>query len=549
LGTLVIVFATLAAYWPVYSAGFIWDDDVYVTNNPLLTTPDGWQHIWFSAHAQSQYFPLVYSTMRLEYDLWKLNPIGYHVVNVCLHIVNALLVWKLLRRFAVPGAWLAAAVFALHPVQVETVAWVTELKNTESTLFYLLALFAWLDFAGGKGRQFYAATILFLMLALFAKTTACTFPAVALLLLWMQGDAFGLRRIVQTLPFFALGLGMGFISVWWEKHLGHYQSGFHLLGGPLERVLIASHALCFYVGKIFLPVDLTFSYPHWNINPADWLQYLWPAGCVVVAAALWLAIRKFGRRPAAAMIFFATVLGPMLGFVPLYTFYYSYVADHYQYFACLGPITLVIAVVAVHLNKNPGLAGPGKALAALVLVVLAALTWQQCAIYKNLETLWTDTLKKNPGSWMAHINLGSMHADAGDFADAEDHYRQAVAIFPDNPYIHYNYANLFARHGDLTNAVAEYENAVALDPGYSDAYNNLGAMLMKLKRPEEAVSHYQAAVNISPDVAHYHYNLGNALLATGQTGAAITEFQTTLRLDPEFTPAKNRLHALGVEAH
>jgi tetratricopeptide (TPR) repeat protein len=243
------------------------------------------------------------------------------------------------------------------------------------------------------------------------------------------------------------------------------------------------------------------------------------------------------------------VLGPMLGFVPLYTFYYSYVADHYQYFACLGPVTLVIAVVAVRLNKNPGLAGPGKALAALVLVVLAALTWQQCAIYKNLETLWTDTLKKNPGSWMAHINLGSMRADAGDFAGAENHYRQAGAIFPDNPYIHYNYANLFARHGDLTNAVAEYENAVALDSAYADAHNNLGAMLVKLKRPEEAVSHYQTAVNISPDVAHFHYNLGNALLATGQTRTAITEFQTTLRLDPEFTPAKNRLHALGVEAH
>jgi hypothetical protein len=237
LGGLFIILATLAAYWPVFSAGFIWDDDAYVTDNPLLTAPDGLSSIWFSAHSQSQYFPLVFSTLRLEYALWGLNPVGYHVVNVGLHIVNSLLVWALLRRLALPRAWLAAAVFALHPVQVETVAWVTELKNTESTLFYLLAVFAWLDFCAGKGRWFYALALALHALALFAKTTACTLPAVLLLVLWLKNEPVNWRRIFQVLPFLLLGFGMGLLSVWWENHLGNNLPKFHLLGGPLERPL------------------------------------------------------------------------------------------------------------------------------------------------------------------------------------------------------------------------------------------------------------------------------------------------------------------------
>ena len=183
---ILLVALTVAAYWPVFSAGFIWDDDAYVTGNTLLTDADGLSRIWFTAHSQSQYFPLVFTTLRLEYTLWGLNPVGYHLVNVCLHIVNALLVWALLRRLVVPGAWLAAAIFALHPVQVETVAWVTELKNTESTLFYLLAIFAWLRFCAGKGGWFYLLALALQVLALFAKTTACTFPAVMLLVLWWK---------------------------------------------------------------------------------------------------------------------------------------------------------------------------------------------------------------------------------------------------------------------------------------------------------------------------------------------------------------------------
>jgi len=364
----------------------------------------------------------------------------------------------------------------------------------------------------------------------------------------MQGEVIGWRRIAQILPFITLGLGMGLLSVWWENHLGNYQSQYHLLGGPVERGLVASHALCFYAWKIFRPVDLTFSYPHWDINAADWHQYLWPAACLAVAGGLWLLGRKYGRRVPAAAIFFVAVLSPMLGFIPLYTFYFSFVADHYQYFACLGPITLAVAVAVSVVEKNPSLAGPAKVLPALIIFALGFLTWSQCAIYKNLDTLWTDTLAKNPGSWMALTNLGRLRADAGDIAGAGDYYRRSIAVFPDNADTHYDYGNLFARQNNSTAAAAEYEKALAIDPANADAHNNLGAMLLRLKRPEEAVAQCQAAIASKPGIAHYHYNFGTALMATGQTNAAIAEFQTALRLDPGFNPAKNRLRALNVEA-
>jgi Tfp pilus assembly protein PilF len=549
LGALAIMLGTLAAYWPVFSAGFIWDDDAYVTQNSMLTDSGGLSEIWFSAHFQSQYFPLVYSTLRLEYALWGLNPMGYHVVNVCLHIVNALLVWRLLQRLAVPGAWLAAAIFALHPVQVETAAWVTELKNTESTLFYLLALFAWMNFCAGKGKWFYALAFGLHALALFAKTTACTLPAAMLLVLWLKHEPVNWRRILQALPFLFLGFAMGLVSVWWEGHLGSYQPKYNLLGGPLDRLLIATRALWFYAGKVFWPANLTFSYPRWEINPADWRQYLWLAGGLMVAAWLWLARRRLGRGPAAAVVFFVAVLSPMLGFFPLYTFYYSYVADHYQYLACLGLIGLLVATASRLLQRWQTGLGLQRGLAAALLLVLGILTWQQCHAYQNLETLWNDTLKKNPQSWMAHANLGRLLAAQGKFDDAEFHYQQASRINPDDSDVFYNYGNLLVREGRLDEAVVKYQRALQLAPDLPDIHNNLGIVLLQQKKIDEAVAQFEAAIRCDAGRPHFHYNLGNALAMKRKTNAAEMEYQRALRLDPDFVPAKKRLQEIGATAN
>jgi len=546
---LLLILATVAAYWPVFSAGFIWDDDAYVTENSLLIAPDGWFRIWFSAHAQSQYFPLVYSTLRLEYGFWGLNPLGYHVVNVAVHIGNALLIWALLRRLAVPGAWLAAAVFALHPVQVETVAWVTELKNTESTFFYLLAIFAWLRFCGGQGPWYYLLALALAALALFAKTTACTLPAALLLVLWVRSDPIGWRRVAQTLPFLCLGVGMGLLSVWWEKHLGNYAPKLHLLGGPLDRLLIATHALWFYAGKVFWPVDLTFSYPRWEVNAADGWQYLWLAGCVAVGAALWGFRRRLDRRVAAALIFFVAALSPMLGFIPLYTFYFSYVADHYQYLACLGLVTLVTAGLTLAVGRWPVMRRWQLPAVALLLAFLGCLTWRQCNTYRTPEALWRDTLAKNPRSWMAHTNLGRLLARQNDFADAETHYRAALDIFAGEESIHYNYANLLARTGRLEDAATQYRETLKLAPDKAEAHNNLGILLNRQHLTDEAIAEYERAIANQPDYADAFYNLGNALWAQHRSEAAVAAYQHAVRLNPESEVFRKRLQTVTSPAN
>jgi Tfp pilus assembly protein PilF len=549
LGGLFIILATLAAYWPVFSAGFIWDDDAYVTENSLLSAPDGLSRIWFSAHSQSQYFPLVFTTLRVEYALWGLNPAGYHVVNVGLHILNALLAWALLRRLALPGAWLAAAVFALHPVQVETVAWITELKNTESTLCFLLALFAWLNFCGGRGRWFYALALALHALALFAKTTACTLPAVMLLVLWLKNEPVNWRRILQVLPFLLLGFGMGLLSVWWERHLGNIQPKYHLLGGPLDRLLIATHALWFYARKIFWPAALTFSYPRWEINGGDWRQYVWLVACLAVAAVLWLGRRKLGRGPVAAIFFFVAVLSPMLGFIPLYTFYFSYVADHYQYLASLGLIVLGAGLAIKFFEMSQTDRRLQSVLTTILLIVLGVLTRQQCGSYRNLETLWLDTLKKNPQSWMAHTNLGRLLAQQGVVAEAEAHYLAALNINADEEMIHYNYGNLLARTGRLADAAAQYHQALRLAPEKPETHNNLGYVLNKQHRTDEAIAEYERAIFYKPDYADAYFNLGNELAAQHKLSEAAAQYQRALRLKPDSELFKKRLQSLGAPAH
>ena len=361
--------ATIVAYQQVWHAGYIWDDDKYVTANPLLTAADGLKRIWFSLDSPSQYFPLVYTSFRFEHALWGLNPAGYHWVNILLHGANALLVWRLLRALRVPGAWLAAALFALHPVQVESVAWITERKNVLMGFFFLLSLLSWVRFVETEakdGWKFYGAALLFYVLALFSKTTACTIPAALLLILWLRRKPINLARLTQIAPFVVLGVAMGLVSIWWERnHQGTQGAIFSI--GPIERILVASHAAWFYLGKLAWPAHLSFSYPRWPIFAADAVSYFWLLLTVVVALLVWFGRRFTGRSVEVALLFFIATLAPVLGFIMLYTFRYSWVADHYQYLACIGPLALVAAGITIAFGRL------GKAKVPMIVLVSAAL--------------------------------------------------------------------------------------------------------------------------------------------------------------------------------
>jgi hypothetical protein len=322
----------LAAYFPALNGQFLWDDDRHVSQNKALRSLDGLRRIWFVPHTTPQYYPLTHTTFWIEWRLWGDRTVGYHIANVLLHAINALLLWRLLRLLDVPGAWAAAMLFALHPIQVESVAWISERKNLLSMMFYLGALITWWRGANGSGRgQLIAAFVLF-VLALLAKSVACSMPAVALVLLWWKRGMLRWRDVWLLLPFFAVGLAMALLTGWTERtYVGASGADWQL--SPIQRLLIASRTVWFYAMKLVWPARLTFSYPRWEVSSSQPWQYLFIVACAAVFTSLSLLRHRIGRGAVAAVTIFVGVLVPALGFVNTYPMRYSFVADHFQYMA------------------------------------------------------------------------------------------------------------------------------------------------------------------------------------------------------------------------
>ena len=541
---LLLVAATLLAYQPAWQAGFIWDDDEYVTDNPLLTAPDGLKRIWFSLDSPSQYFPLTYTIFRIERLLWGFNPAGFHWVNILLHAANALLVWRLLRRLSVPGAWLAAAIFALHPVQVESVAWITELKNVLSLFFFLLALLAWVEFVEDRPKplwRFYGLALMFCALALFSKTTACTLPAALLLILWLKGKPITRSRLAQMIPFLVMGAGMGLVTVWWERF--HQEVRENFLGlGLLDRLLVASHAVWFYAGKLFWPANLTFMYPHWTIHSADPLAYGWLLACAGACAAIWYTRRFFGRSVETAALFYAATLSPLLGFIMLYTFYYSFVADHYQYVASIGPIALVAAGMTTalgRLEKRSPFLKP--AFGGIVLLVLGLLTWRQSLMYADAETLWRTTIARSPDAWMAYDNLGIILSRKGEVDEAMALFQKTLAVRPDDALARNNLGLVLCQKGRMDEAIEQFQKALAVLPDNALVRNNLGKAFLANGQQHEAMIQFQKILKNNPLNPKANYYLGIVIFQTGRVDEAIAHFQKALESQPDFADARNSL--------
>jgi len=553
---LILVVVTLLTYQPAWNGGFIWDDDEYVVNNELLTAPDGLRRIWFSLDSPSQYFPLVYTSFRIEHALWGLNPVGYHWVNLLLHIVNALLVWRVLMALKVPGAWLAGAIFALHPVQVESVAWITERKNVLMGFFFLLTLLAWIAFVDERTKRpwrFYVLALILYVLSLSAKTTACTLPAALLLILWLQKKPINAERILQIAPFFLLGLGMGLVAIWWERY--HQGTSLAVVPlGPIERILVASHAVWFYLGKLIWPSSLTFIYPRWTIVATRPLEYAWLLAGAGLCAVIYFGRRRLGRGVEVAAVFFVTTLSPVLGFIMLFTFCYTFVADHYQYLASIGPIALASAGVASLAATFKGSRKLILGTALCVIGALAVLTWRQSAMYGDIETLWRTTLLRNPGCWMAYNNLGNTLMaynnldntlyEANRIPEAMDLFKQALRINPDNDAAYYNLGTALALTGRMSEAIDQYEKALRIKPNFAKAHNNLGNALLLTGRTSEAIDQYEQALLIRPNFAEAHANLGAALGQMGRISEAIEQVKAALRINPKYIDAQNNLTKL-----
>jgi tetratricopeptide (TPR) repeat protein len=533
---LLLAGVTIFAYRPAWNGEFVWDDDDYIIKNDLLTASDGLRRIWFSLDSPSQYFPLVYTTFRIERALWGLNPSGYHWVNLLLHVANALLVWRVLARLNVPGAWLAGAIFALHPVQVESVAWITERKNVLMAFFFLLTLLAWITFIDERTKRpwrFYALALVLYVLALSAKSTACTLPAALLLILWLQKRPITKQRLIQIVPFVILGIGMGLLAVWWERyHQGTNRAVFPFLN-PIDRILVASRAVWFYLSKLICPTNLTFIYPRWNISPAHPLDYIWLLAGIALCTVIYFARLYVGRSLEVAAAFFVITLSPVFGFIMLFTFRYTFVADHYQYLACIGPIALVSAGVVSLADMFKQHRAFILSAALFALASLGALTWRQAAMYGDIETLWRITLARNPACWMAHTNLGLVLLQKGQFDDGIAHYRAALQMQPDSWDAEYNLGTALVAKGEVDEAILHCERAVAMQPNDPDAQVSFGDALLQKKRVEEAIDHYTNAMALRPDYFLARYGLARAFLEKGELDTAVQHCRAALFIRPD----------------
>ncbi len=531
-GMALVVVAIGAAFFPALQGGFVWDDNAHVTR-PDLRSPSGLARIWFDVGATQQYYPLLYSAFWIEHQLWGDHPLGYHLVNLALHAAAACLVYLILRKLAIPGALLAAAIFAVHPVQVESVAWISEQKNTLSAVFYLSALLTYLHFDQTRQRRQYALALGLFVLAVLSKTTTVTLPAALLVIFWWQRGRLSWRGDVKPLiPFFLLAATVGLFVAWVErKVIGAEGEAFDL--SFVERGLLAGRAIWFYLGKLVWPRNLIFVYPRWQIDPAAWWQWLFPLADAAVLIALWL-VRRHWRAPLAGWLFFVGTLFPVLGFFNAYLFRYTYVADHFQYLACLGMIVLASAGIALLLDRWSKTARhAGQGFCILLLATLILLSRRQSQMYSDTVTLYQTTIERNPACWMAHNNLGVALLDAGQPQQAIEHYQLALQLRPDYAEAHNNLGVALARLGKFSEAIVQYQETLKLNPNYLDAFNNLGNALVKSNRLQEAIQQYQLALQHNPNYPEAHANLAAALAGVGQLPEAIQQYQLALQLKPD----------------
>lgn len=531
LGLIAAVF-----YFPAIQAGFVWDD-VIITKLRSVSDWEGIFRIWFDPAAayfqtdvaENHYWPVVYTTFWLEHKLWGFTPAGYHVVNILLHFVNTLLLWRLLDRLAVPGAWLAAAVFAAHPLHVESVAWVIGRKDLLSTLFSLAAVLMWLRHVESPRPGRYAAALLFFAGAMLSKLIAVTLPAALLIIQWWRNGRITGADMRLAFPFFLVALVIGGVDLWFFKNQGLNSFDYSMV----ERVLAASHAFWFYVGKLLWPMDLSVIYPLWEIKTVDPIAWGYTVATAAVLITFWVIRRRVGRGSLACLLFFGITLLPTLGFIDYDYMRYSFVADRHQYLAGVGIIVLFSAgAVRAADSLSPAMRKPIRGVAAAALILLGLLTWTQAGIYKDEITFFNHVISLNPQARGAHYNVGLEFSRQGRFKEAEEYFRQSLEIYPRNKQVSHNLGEILRAQGKYEESLAAYRLAIDIDPGNSKTFLGMGNSLFKLGRYPEAVLSMEQALALAIDSSlepALRHAMGQALLKMGKREEAEEQFNLSVK--------------------
>jgi len=565
--------------------GFVWDDDYYIYRNPLLTEPGGLAKIWKSYYAPSfdpqqntpQYYPLVFTTFYLEHKLWGFNPAPYHIINVLLHIADTILLLMVLQKLGI--SWyvslITAALFGIHPTQVESVAWATERKNVLAGLFYFGAILSFLHYQDGAKIRYYLASLLLFVCALLSKTATVMLPVVLVLAAYLKDRSIR-KTTFYAVPFFAFSAAAGLVTLTLE-HTMVGASGAEWNFPLWQRILIVSHSIWFYIGKILWPHPISFLYGQWDINLHSSTAYLPLIAVLTVIAALVIFRKNLGRLPAFSLAYFVIVAAPALGFISFYMMRYTFVADHFIYLASWSIMLLVVSAAAWFFNRlplNPKIVARSFVTAG-VLVGCSALTAYEVQKFKNLPTLWQRTIAVSPGAWLAHNNLGVIYAAQGQYAKALEHYKTTIELNPDYATAYnntgvalvlmgqpakaldyykkalelksddadwiYNLAAAYAKLEKNNEAIEYFRKVVQMKPDDSVAWNNLAVCLSKINRVSEAAEAYRKVTELDPKHAEAHYNLAVSYQMLGRLDDAVEYFKKALAIRPNYLEAKYRL--------
>jgi tetratricopeptide (TPR) repeat protein len=570
---LVIIAITLVTYIPSYKAGFSFDDGAVLTDNPHTKSPDGLRYFWLSTK-QADYWPLTYTLLWVQYRVWGMNPRGYHVVNVVLHAISAVLMWRVLRQLQIPWAWLGALLFAIHPVNAEDAAWIAQIKNVLPMFFYPLTILFYLKFQrDGGSRWWYVLSLGAFLLAMLAKAAPSMTPFVLLLCVWWLRGGLRWRDVRRSLPFFAVSVTLSLATVWFQYR--------NAIGGDyyivrddsfLSRLIIAGWAVWFYLSKAILPYKLSFVYPRWTTDPSRLLPYLPGLALVAVLTVLWLCRRGWARPAYFALASYVVMLFPVLGFFNIYYMRWSSTADHWQYFSIAAVPAFVAGVLGYAYQGGSARLRKGlRATAVGLCCLFSVLTYRRTSIMNTEYTLWLDAATKTPSSGLAHSCVGSIlwdkrqreeamaHwktalendpndaglwnmignilLDRGQVKQAEVHFKEAIRARPRFAEAHYHLGRAMVRQGQVYLGMYYFREALRIWPDYAEAHNDLGLAQAGDNNFITAIGHYREAVRLKPDYAEAHNNWGNALAEMGQTERAMAHFAEAARLAPDFLPA------------
>ncbi len=550
LRLLVLIVVTCACYWPALNGDFQWDDGVLVRDNQLLRSLSGLRDIWASTKPYD-YFPLTYTSFWLEWPLWGSDPAGYHLVNLLLHLTGACLLWRLLAAMRVPGAWFGAFLFALHPVNVASVAWIAERKNVLSMVFYLACLLKfWESETSGDRahpRRTYLWSLAFFVLAALSKSSVVMLPFALLLLCWWRKGTLRWRDLVRGVPFFAISFVCGVATMWFQYHRA-MDPEFKDAGKLplLVRALMSGHSAWFYFGKALVPIRLGMLYPQWKLGTSAPMDYLPALGWIVLLAALWLGRKRWGRSPFTVAAYFLVTLLPVAGLFNMSFFTYSYVSDHLVHLPLVGLVAGIAATLGAWHARGGASGSTAVVLMAATAAWYAVGTFHRADEFSSPRRLWESTRAVDPGSFAVYNSLGLDAQEQHRIKEAEADFREALRLEPRCRSAAVSLADVLRVQGKWNESANLYQAILQLEPD-GQCFNNFGVVLLELDQSDQAREQFRCALKLEPTMHSAYLNLYRMENTAGHRQAAADALRGILRIDPADPTALTALAALSLE--